>query len=104
MNHVWSYDSVFDRTQDGRPLRMLTTVDEYTRECLLIDVGRRLSSENVLERLSDLFLERGTPTYIRSDNAPEFTAMAMRDSSGGWGSGRSSSRPRTPGRTGTLSP
>ena len=78
-NHVWSYDFVFDRTQDGRPLRMLAIVDEYTRECLSIDVARRLGSENVLERLSDLFLERGTPTYIRSDNGPEFTATAVRE-------------------------
>ena len=78
-NHVWSYDFVFDRTHDGRPMRMLAIVDEYTRECLAIDVARRLSSEDVLERLSELFLKRGTPTYIRSDNGPEFTATAVRE-------------------------
>ena len=78
-NHVWSYDFVFDRTHDGRPLRMLVIVDEYTRECLAIDVERRLNSENVLERLSELFLKRGTPAYIRSDNGSEFTATAVRD-------------------------
>ena len=77
-NHVWSYDFVFDRTHDGRPLRMLVVVDEYTRECLAIDVGRRFRSEDVLETLSDLFVERGTPAYIRSDNGPEFTAAAVR--------------------------
>ncbi len=78
-NHVWSYDFVFDRTHDGRPLRMLAIVDEYTRECLAIDVERRLGSEDVLERLSELFLERGAPAYIRSDNGPEFTATAVRE-------------------------
>jgi putative transposase len=79
-NHVWSYDFVADRTHDGRPLRMLTIVDEYTRECLAIDVARRLGSNDVLERLTDLFVQRGTPDYIRSDNGSEFTAHAVR----GW--------------------
>ena len=78
-NHVWSYDFVFDRTHDGRPIRMLTIVDEWTRECLAIDVGRRLNSQNVLDRLADLFVQRGTPTYLRSDNGSEFTAEAVRD-------------------------
>ncbi len=67
-DHVWSYDFVFDRTHDGRPLRMLTLVDEYTRECLAIDVERRLDSEDVLDRLEKLFVSRGTPEFIRSDN------------------------------------
>jgi putative transposase len=78
-NHVWSYDFVFERTHDGRPLRMLTMVDEYTRECLTIDVERRLDSENVLERLAELFVARRAPTYIRSDNGAEFTATAVRE-------------------------
>ncbi len=78
-NHVWSYDFVFERTHDGRPLRMLTIVDEYSRECLAIDVARRLGSEDVLERLADLFVERGTPEFIRSDNGAEFTATAVRE-------------------------
>jgi len=77
-DHVWSYDFVFDRTRDGRPLRMLTMIDEYTRECLAIDVNRRLNSEDVLARLADLFIRRGVPEYIRSDNGPEFTAKAVR--------------------------
>ena len=77
-NHVWSYDFVFDRTHDGRPLRMLTMVDEYTRECLAIDVARRLTSEDVLERLTDLFIRRGVPEHIRSDNGAEFTNHAVR--------------------------
>jgi len=78
-NHVWSYDFVQDRTHDGRPLRFLTIVDEYTRECLAIDVGRRMTSDDVLDRLSELFVSRGTPEYLRSDNGPEFTAKAVRE-------------------------
>jgi transposase InsO family protein len=78
-NHVWSYDFVLDRTHDGRPLRMLTVVDEYTRECLAIDVARGLKAEDVLERLADLFVNRGTPAFIRSDNGPEFTARRVRE-------------------------
>ena len=78
-DHVWSYDFVADRTSDGRAIRMLTLIDEHTRECLAIDVARSLKSEDVLERLSDLFVRRGVPTYIRSDNGAEFTATKVRD-------------------------
>jgi putative transposase len=77
-DHVWSYDFVQSRTHDGRSFRMLTVLDEYTRECLAIDVARRLTSEDVLERLSDLFIGRGVPAYLRSDNGPEFTARRVR--------------------------
>jgi len=77
-DHVWSYDFVADRTSDGRAIRLLTLLDEYTRECLSIDVARKLTSEDVLERLGYLFVVRGVPDYIRSDNGPEFTAKAMR--------------------------
>lgn len=77
-DHVWSYDFVFDRTADGKPLRMLAIVDEYTRECLAIDVARRLNSQSVLALLADLFVTRGVPERIRSDNGPEFTARAVR--------------------------
>lgn len=76
--HVWSYDFVADRTHDGRPLKMLVIVDEYTRECLSIDVKRRYRAMDVLETLADLFLERGPPTFIRSDNGPEFTGKVVR--------------------------
>ena len=72
------YDFVFCRTHDGRRLRFLTLIDEFTRECLAIDVGRSLTSEDVLERLSDLFIHRGTPDFIRSDNGPEFAAKRVR--------------------------
>jgi putative transposase len=77
-DHVWAYDLVPDRTHDGRAFRMPTVVDEYTRECLAIDVGRRVTSEDVLGRLADLFVRRGVPGHIRSDNGPEFTAEAVR--------------------------
>ena len=70
---------VHARTSDGRPIRLLTMVDEYTRECLAIDVARQLTSEDVLERLSDLFVRRGVPQHVRSDNGSEFTAKAVRD-------------------------
>lgn len=77
-NHVWSYDFVADRTQDGRPFRILNILDEYTRECLASVVARRIRSHDVLLILADLFLSRGIPTHIRSDNGPEFIAHQLR--------------------------
>jgi putative transposase len=79
-DHVWSYDFVQARTRDGRAFRMLNIIDEHTRECLSIDVARRLTSDDVLERLSELSVRRGVPEHIRSDNGPESTARAVR----GW--------------------
>jgi putative transposase len=76
--HVWSYDFVKARTSDGRALRLLTVIDEFTRECLAIDVARRITGDDVLERLGRLFTLRGVPGHIRSDNGPEFTAKAVR--------------------------
>ena len=67
-NHVWAYDFVQDRTRDGRKFRMLIVIDEFTRECLAIDVARRLNSQNVLAVLADLMTARGVPDHIRSDN------------------------------------
>jgi putative transposase len=78
-NHVWSYDFVADRTHDGRAYRMMTVIDEYTRECLAIPVARKLNSEDVLSTLADLMMQRGVPNYIRSDNGAEMTATAVRD-------------------------
>ena len=78
-DHVWSYDFVMTRTHDGRPVRMLTLIDEFTRECLAIDVERRMNHQRVLDRLAELFVHRGTPEFIRSDNGAEFTAEAVRD-------------------------
>jgi transposase InsO family protein len=77
-NHVWAYDFVAVRTYEGRPLRLLTIVDEYTRECLAIEVARSLRADDVIFRLTDLFVEHGQPAYLRSDNGPEFTAKAVR--------------------------
>ena len=77
-NHVWSYDFVQDRTQDGRPIRMLTVIDEFTRRCLAIVVARRLRSDDVLQCLTDLFVAHGPPEHIRSDNGPEFVACNVR--------------------------
>ena len=77
-NHVWSYDFVMERTQDGKTFRMLTVLDEFTRECLAIHVARRIRSDDVLHLLTDLFSDRGPPDNIRSDNGSEFTARAVR--------------------------
>lgn len=77
-NHVWSYDFMADRTWEGRPLKILTVLDEYSRECLAIEVERSLQSIDVLECIADLFIERGLPDYIRSDNGPEFAAKQIR--------------------------
>ena len=78
-NHVWSYDFVEDRTQDGRKFRMLCVIDEFTREALAIRVKRKLNSTDVLETLADLMILRGPPAYVRSDNGPEFIATALRE-------------------------
>ena len=78
-NHVWTYDFVMDTTQDGRKLKMLTVVDEFTRECLAIPVARRLDSRDVIRTLAQLAAERGMPAYIRSDNGSEFIAHAVRE-------------------------
>ena len=77
-NHVWSYDFVSAMTHDGRTLRMLTLIDEHTRECLAIRVARRLGRYEVIETLADVMLYRGIPENIRSDNGPEFIAKELR--------------------------
>ncbi len=78
-NHVWAYDFVEDRTHDGRKYRMLNIVDEFTHECLAIRIARRLKAVDVIDVLSDLFILRGIPVHVRSDNGPEFVARAVRD-------------------------
>jgi putative transposase len=77
-NHVWSYDFVSARTHDGRTIRMLTMIDEFTRECLAIRVARRLGRYEVIEALADVMLFRGIPEHIRSDNGSEFVAEELR--------------------------
>ena len=77
-DHVWSYDFMVDRTADGRAFRILTIIDEYTSECLAILVDRRITSQDIIDKLFQLFVFRGIPEHIRSDNEPEFTARAIR--------------------------
>ena len=78
-NHVWSYDFVEERTHDGRKYRMLNIIDEFSRECLAIRINRQLKATDVIDALSDLFILRGIPTHIRSDNGPEFIAHDLRN-------------------------
>lgn len=78
VDHVWSYDFVHHRTEDGRAYRTLNILDEFSRECLDIKVKRKLNSTDVIDALTDLFILRGVPAYIRSDNGPEFIAEAVR--------------------------
>ena len=77
-NHVWSYDFVMDRTHRGGRLRMLTVVDEFTRESLAVDVRRHYTGEDVVETLKELFALRGRPRCLRSDNGPEFVSIAVK--------------------------
>ena len=78
-DHVWSYDFMLVRTSAGRSFRILSILDEYTRECLAILVERHITSQDVIDQLYDLFLLRGVPEHIRSDNGPEFTSKAVRE-------------------------
>jgi putative transposase len=77
-DHVWSYDFVIDQTEDGRRLKMMPVVDEYTRECLNLEVERSITAEGVVATLARLFRNRGEPSFIRSDNGPEFIAGAVK--------------------------
>jgi putative transposase len=77
-DHVWSYDFMIDRTADGRAFKILNIIDEYTRECLAILVARKIRNQDVIDLLFQLFIFRGIPEHIRSDNGPEFTARAIR--------------------------
>ena len=78
LNHVWSYDFVMDETEEGRRLKMMPIVDEYSRECLSIEVERSITAEDVVSTLASLFRRRGAPAFIRSDNGPEFIAKAIK--------------------------
>ena len=77
-DHVWSYDFVSDRTEKGGRLRILAVVDEFTRECLTIEVTRKFKGQDVVEVLDELFVIRGRPKFIRSDNGPEFASKAVK--------------------------
>jgi len=78
-NHVWSYDFVADRLVNGKKLKFMTVIDEYSRKCLALKVGYKLTSSHVLEVLIDLFISEGMPDYIRSDNGSEFTAKVLQN-------------------------
>jgi putative transposase len=77
-DHVWCVDFIHDRDERGRPLKWLSVVDEYTRECLALEVGRSITARGVAEVLIGLFTTRGVPGHIRSDNGPEFIAATIR--------------------------
>jgi len=76
---VWAWDFIHDRDEHGRPLKWLSLVDEYTRECLLLEVDRSIKATDVVQWISEVMLIRGVPGHIRSDNGPEFIAKAIRD-------------------------
>jgi transposase InsO family protein len=76
-NHVWSYDFLVDRTEDGRQLKLLVVIDEFTRECLAAEVGRTFTAQDVMLTLQYLFAVRGVPEHVRSDNGPEFIAKEL---------------------------
>ena len=78
-NHVWSWDFVFDRTDDGRPIKLMVVIDEYTRECLAIYVARRIRAKDAIDVFADLMEIHGIPEHIRSDNGPEMIAKCLRN-------------------------
>ena len=78
-NHVWAYDFVHCRTANGKSFRVLVVIDEYSRECLALHVARTIRAEQVMHVLADLFLTHGRPDNIRSDNGPEFVALALKE-------------------------
>lgn len=103
-NHVWAYDFMTDRTHDGKAFRLLRVLDEFTRECLAIVVARRLTADDVLATLTTLFVERGVPAHLGSDNGPGLCAKVVL----GWlhwvGVQTLFIEPGAPGRTATSSP
>jgi transposase InsO family protein len=101
-DHVWSYDFVEDRTHEGRKYRMLTVMDEFTHECLAIRVARKLKATDVIDVLSDLFILRGVPNHIRSDNGPEFVASAVRSWIGAVGATTAYITPGSPWENGFI--
>ncbi len=99
-NDVWAYDFVEDRTRDGCKFRTLNVVDEFAREALAIRVGRRLKTSDVIDVPADLFLTRGTPSHIRSDNGPELAAAAVKEWITGVGSRTAYIEPGSPWENG----
>ena len=101
-NHVWSYDFVEDRTHEGRKYRMLNIIDEFTHECLAIRIDRRLKAIDVIDVLSDLFILRGVPEHVRSDNGPEFVAKAVQEWIGAVGAKTAYIAPGSPWENGFI--
>jgi len=101
-NHVWSWDCVMDRTVDGRPLKILTLIDEFTKEALAIYVARRIRAHDVIDLLADVMIERGIPEHIRSDNGPEMVAKSLRAWLGRLGTKTLYIQPGSPWRTATA--
>ena len=101
-NHVWAYDFVHIRTRDGRAVRLLTVIDEYTRECLAIRAERSIRSSDVIETLAGLMMDQGVPEHIRSDNGPEFTARAVREWLANVGAGTLYIEPGSPWENGHV--
>lgn len=101
-NHVWSYDFVEDRTHDGRKYRMLNIIDEFTHECLAIRIDRRLKAIDVIDVLSDLFILRGVPEHVRSDNGPEFVAKTVQEWIGAVGAKTAYITPGSPWENGFI--
>ena len=99
-NHVWSFDFVETQTHDGRRVRLMTLIDEFTRQCLAIKVARRINAIGVIETLADAMLFNGLPTYIRSDNGPEMVAKVMREWLAGLGTGNLYIEPGSPWENG----
>jgi len=101
-NHVWTCDFVEDRTHDGRKSRMLNVIDEFTHECLAIRIERSLKSADVIDVLSDLFILRGVPGHVRSDNGPEFVAKAEQEWIGAVGAKTAYIMPGSPWENGFI--
>ena len=102
--HVWAYDFMRIRTQDGRGVRLLTVMDEYSRECLAIWAERDMRSADVIEVLAELMLTRGVPEHMRSDNGPEFTARGVREWLGHVGARTPYIKPTQEGSTPSIGP
>ena len=103
-NHVWSWDFVFDRTDDGRTLKLMVVIDEYTRQCLAIHVARRIRARDAIDVFADLMETHGIPEHIRSDNGPEMVAMQLRQCSRDWVRRRFTLRRGARGRMATANP
>ncbi len=101
-DHVWSVDFIFDRTTNGRSLKMLVIVDEFTRECIALEVDRKITSDDFIDVLVDLFAIRGVPSFIRSDNGPEFIARRVRKFLGSIDVGTSYIEPGSPWQNGYV--